>query len=379
MPWKGYQTCCRMRALDAAARVCADCGQLLLRCRSFPECRALVAPLEACPVHVAPRLSLQRDAVLTATCGDRVALPLLLANAAVGALRLRQVYRCPPGGAFEAIAPLWETLPAGAEKALTIDSGALEAGGTARVGLVLAFAVDLGGIEEDYAFAAEILLQVRRSETQQVIQNIHVEGGSFAAGAAAVVQTGPSLHEAFRAPAAAPGSGGPLPLERAEAFELRAGLRGYRETGWRVGRGVELECRGFPDGDAPDVDRPFAHGVCFTIGRNGCTAHADNPVPNDLSLRVHRPGGGGLDQHRTGSISGRHLQLFLQHDRLVVRALGRNGTRVNDAELPIGATAVLQSGDRIGVLEPGAGGPELTVSMTARDAVVERVVLTRER
>ncbi|MBM4063237.1 MAG: FHA domain-containing protein [Planctomycetes bacterium] len=380
MEWKGYQPCCRVRALDGAARICPDCGQVLLRCRSFAGCRALLGPLEACPIHVAPRLQLQRGAVLAANLGDRITLPLVLANAsgAGGELRLRRLLRMLPGQEPEELTPLWETVRPGEERSFTVETGVLEAGGTSRVSLVLVLATSLGGVDEDYAFATEILLRVRRDETKQIVQNIRVEGGSFAAGASAVVQTGPSVHESWKPADGGPGDApAPLALERAEAFELRHGIRGYRDEGCRVPSTVELECRGFRADDAPPAGRPFAGGARFAAGRNGRKARADNPTPNDLALRIYRGTGSAVDAERTGRISGRHFELFLQNDRLVLRALGRHGTWHGDAALPAGTEVVLQPGDRIAVLEPATAVPQIAVAMHARGPTVERIVLER--
>jgi hypothetical protein len=379
MEWKGYRSCCRVRALDEAARRCPDCGQALLRCRSFASCHALLGPLEACPIHVAPRLKLERGALLAAGLGDRITLPLLLGNAAAagGELRLRRILRLLPGQEPEELHPLWETVQPGQERAFSVESGVLEAGGTSRVGLVLVLAACLGGIEEDYAFAAEILLRVRRDDSKQIVQNIRVEGGTFAAGASAVVQTGPSMHEGWQQAEPAAGEVTQLALERAEAFELRHGIRGYRAEGYRIPRTVELECRGFPADDAGPAGSPFAGADRFTAGRNGRQAHPGNPTPNDLALRIYRGTGGAVDPNRTGRLSGRHFELLLQNDRLVLRALGRNGTWWNDQPLAVGAEVTIAPNDRIGVLEPATGTPQLGVQMSARGAIVERIVLER--
>lgn len=376
MEWPGHQPCCRVRALDVEARICADCGRPLLRCRAFASCRALVGPLEACPIHVSPRLRLDRGAVLAANLGDRITLPLMLGNASAagGELRLRRIVRLLPGQEPEELTPLWETVRPGEERAFTVESGVLDAGGTSRVSLALVLSVNLGGIDEEYAFATDVMLRVRRDDGRQIIQNIHVAGGSFAAGAAAVVQTGPSQHEGWQPAEAQLGDAeGRLTLERAEAFELRSGLRGYGDEGFRIPRTVELECRGFAADDAPPVGRPFVHAAHFTAGRNGRQLHAANPAPNDLTLRVYR--GAAVDPDRTGRISGRHFELALQNDRLVLRSHGRHGTWRNGEAVPAGAEIVLRPNDRIAVLPPATGVPHVAVAMSARGTIVERIVL----
>jgi len=380
MEWKAYGACCRMRALDGEAKVCPDCGHPLLRCRSFADCRALLGPLEACPIHVAPGLELKSGAVLSPSLGDRVALPLVFRNGtgAGGDLRVRKIFRLVPGRDPEEPSLPWETVLPGEERSFSIETGTLDAVGTCMVNLVLELTASLGGIDEDFAFEAGIPLRIRREETKQIIQNIRVEGGSFAAGASAVVQTGPSIHEGFRAPEGGESSAGSrLSLERAEAFELRRGIRGYREEGFRVPRTVEVACLGFPGDDAPPPSRPFIHAERFACGRNSRRPHPENPKPNDLSIRVYAGEGGPADPERSMRIAGRHLELFLQDDRLCLRCLGRNGTWLNGRALPAGTETPLRPLDRIAVLDPRSAGTELTVSMVSRGALAERIVLER--
>jgi hypothetical protein len=381
MEWKGYGACCHSRSLDGEARLCPDCGHPLLRCRAFAECHCLVGPLEACAVHVAPRLALKKGAVLSLRVGDRLTLPLVFRNASgTGTeLHLRKIHTLVPGREPEEMDPLWDTVHPGEEKSFSVDTGVLEAGGTSRVSPILALSASLGGIDEDYAFAAEILLRVRREEAHQIVQNIHVEGGHFAAGASAVVQTGPSVHQGFRSPEdsgrfeGVPG----LALERAEAFELRQGLRGYPQDSLRIPRTAEVLCLGFPGEDAPAAGRPFMHQDRLACGRNSRRKHPDNPSPGDLAIRVYAGGSGVVDPGRTGRISGRHFELLLQNDRLVLRSLGRNGTWLNGEPLPPGRDAVLRPLDRIRALDPASGGPELAVSMVSQGTLVERIVLER--
>jgi hypothetical protein len=375
--WKGYRACCRTHALDHSARVCPECGQPLLRCRSFDRCGALLAPADACPVHVAPRLSLKKGAVLKASVGERVALPLVFSNgsAAGAALRLRKFYKIEPDREPEDLLLYWDTVQPGEERGFSVETGILSVGGSIRVSLVGVFSTAFGEVEEDFAFAADVLLHVEQGRSQQIVQNIHVEGGTFAAGASAVVQTGPSIHEGLAAgrdlePESL------LPLQRAEAFELRQGIRGYRDEGVRLHRSVEVSFEGFREGDAPPAGLHFLAQDRLACGRNSRKKHEKNPSPNDVTLRVYSGGDGPADPERSARISGRHLDLVLRNDRLYLLSLGRGGTWLNGRTIDPGAEAVLHPGDRIRPLVSPGPGIEVVVSWRSRDGAVDRITLT---
>jgi len=379
MDWKGYQACCSRHARDPQAKVCPDCGQVLLRCRGFADCGTLLAPIDACPAHVAPGLYLREGALLAAEVGDCVSLPLVLRNASRSgqALRVRRMFKVERGQEPEELALLWDTVRAGEERTFSVDTGTLDAGGSSRVGLIVVFACEIAGIEEEYAFATEILLRVKREESKQIIQNIHVEGGHFETGASAVTQTGPSMHEGWKTEERADAASEmPLPLQRADAFELRESIRGYAKSGARVYRTVEVSFEGFPESDAPPPGRPFIAQDRLAFGRNSRRSHEENPNPNDVVLRVYDRKG-EVDREPSSRISGRHFDLFLRNDRLCLKSLGRAGTRINDENLAPGDEAILGSGDRIQVLAPSPREIEIRISMFSREGEVERIAVAR--
>jgi hypothetical protein len=352
---------------------------MILRCRSFDRCGALLAPGDACPVHVAPRLSLKRSAMPKASVGDRIALPLVLANgsAAESPLRVQKFYKIEPDVEPEDLALYWDTVRPGEERSFSVETGVLQAGGSSRVSLVGILSACFGDIEEDYAFATDVLFRVEHGETRQIVQHIHVEGGQFAAGASAVVQTGPSIHEGLAGSAADVEAESALPLQRAEAFELRQGVRGYREEGTRLYRSVEVRFEGFREGDAPPPGPHFLTQDRLVCGRSSRRKHEKNPSPNDVVLRIHAGTDGPVDQERSARISGRHLELFLRNDRLCLRSAGRGGTWLNGRRIEPGAEAVLRSGDRIQPLEPPARGLEVVASWTSRQGTVDRITFRR--
>jgi len=379
MEWRSYQACCHRCALDPEARICPECGNLLLRCRGFAECKSLIEPGGACPRHVVPSLALEGEARLSCRAGERVTLPLVMRNESPvgGTLFLRRLWRVDPTGRLTEEKPLWSKLAAGEAKSLALDGGVIPEAGTSRVGLVVVLGCRFGETEEDYAFAAELVLRVTGEEKKQIVQHIHVEGGHFEAGASAVVQTGPSIHEGFK-PREPSGFGTPrvLTLARAEAFELREGIRGYGEEGGRVLRTVEVRCVGFPnEKEVPPPSRPFAFQTALRVGRNSRERTERNPEPNDVCLRVYDHRTGELDRERSRLVSGVHFELITVNDRLYLCSRGRNGLWVNGKLVPQGAEELLHSGDTIQVL--GEGGPELVVDFAKRGEVIEGVILKR--
>ena len=380
--WTAYGHCCHLRSLDPMARVCPDCGHLLLRCRSSHECQQLLEPGNACPLHLAPQLHLEKGAVLKPRVGDRITLPLVFANGSkFGAgLRVRQVLQIEPGREPQELAPYWDRVAPGEERPLSVDTAEMATGGSSRVALVFVVTARLGELEEDFAFAAEILLKVRRRGDKQVSQHIHVSGGQFEPGAAAVVQTGPSVHESF---ASETETGllelrKALPMHRAEAFELRHGVRGYSASGVRVPRNVEVRCEGFPSSDGMPTGRPFLEKERLACGRNSRLRHDRNPHPNDVTLLAYDPRSGGLDRARSARISGVHLHLYLRNDRLVLCSRGANGTLVDGAPVERDEEIVLESGARV---QPaplqGGGNVEMLVSLSSRDGTANHLTLTR--
>lgn len=382
MRFQGYGACCRRHAADRSARVCPECGHLLLRCTGFDECQALVDLAEHCPEHVAPRLFLERGAAQTARVGQRITLPLVLHNASrlPGALKIERVLKGEGGHGLQEIPLYWDQLRPGEERSLAIDSGKLEAGGTTRIDLVVVLSASPGGIESSHAFAAELIIAVDEPEASpQITQHIHIEGGHYEAGASAVVQTGPSISEAsaFDLRGDAPDQRiAVASFQRAEAFELREGVRGYAESRVHVPRTVELRCAGFDREEVPAMPRPFLERWSLALGRNSQTAGERNAAPNDIVLRA-RDAAGAVDRERTLRISGQHARLGLHNGRLMVTATGTGPTFVNGETLERGATRVVARGDRVGVLGPRADDLGFTIDTVAQGAVVESITLTK--
>lgn len=382
MNWHPYNDCCRRRATDQDALICPDCGHPLLRCHGFDECGQLVEPNGHCPIHVAPRLQLQRDALPSPRVGDRLSLPLTLENAArVGrAVKVLHVYRLRGGGRSDEVELQWDKLPPGHQRGFSVDTDALVSGGYQRTRLNLVLSVPFPGVQEDYAFSAEIGLRIAQQQSNQVVQNIHVEGGRFEAGASAVLQTGPSVASGFSAgdPATAPAGRTEVALERAERFELNSGLRGYRDSGITIPRTVEVLCEGFPAADLAPQRQPFLNRPSVSCGRSSTRYQADqNPQPNFLCLRAYHPHSGELQVELSRRISRRHFELTLSNGRLSLHNRGRTGT-FNGAPFAGGDSRELHDGDRFNPLELGMRFLDVQVRFDTTDGNVDRIRLQRQ-
>lgn len=383
MAFPSYAPCCAASARDAGANVCGDCGHVLLRCPGFAECGVLVDPTGYCASHVAPQLFIERGATLGARVGQRVSVPMVLANGSrLGAgFKVERLLTGEPGQELKEVALDWDSLRAGDERPFIVDTGVFEAGGTTRLRVVLVLSTTRKGVADSYAFSAEVPLKVdEREQKAQITQHINVQGGHFEAGASAVVQTGPSVSEAMQYRLGdGPTERGRTPvttLQRAEAFELREGIRGYAELRAAFGPAVKVTCDGFEPGEAPPEARPFLARRALALGRNSRERSDKNPEPNDLVLRP-RGKDGAVDRERSLAVSGRAATLGLENGRLLLTVTGSRTLYVNGDALESGASAVLADKDRVGVLGPRAGDLGFTVEFGAEGDELTTLWLTK--
>ncbi|MEZ6016239.1 MAG: hypothetical protein R3F49_14055 [Planctomycetota bacterium] len=360
MPFQSYGPCCAASARDVAANVCDQCGHALLRCPGFAECGVLVDQTGYCATHLAPQLFVEQGASLGARVGQRVAVPLILKNGSrLGTgFRVVRLLKGEPQRELEEVALDWDLLRGGDERPFAVDTGVFEAGGSTRLRVVMVLAVERGGSADSYAFSAEVLLKIdEREQKAQITQHINVQGGHFEAGASAVVQTGPSVTEGLQYKLGADGverARTPVTtLQRAEAYELREGVRGYAELRAALAPDIVVKCDGFEDGEAPRGPRPFLGRAALTLGRNSQERSDKNPEPNDFVFRS-RGADGALDRERSLAVSGRAGALSLENGRLMFEVTGSRTLHLNGAPLEVGATTVLADGDRVGLLGPRA-------------------------
>ena len=229
------------------------------------------------------------------------------------------------------------------------------------------------GIEEVYAFTGRTTITVSAPDTQQVIQNINLAGAQFQTGG--MVHTALNTRDRPAAAASVLGVRSPLPLERAEKYELEHGLRGYSDDGLRMPRNVQVAFKDFRASDVPPDGWAMANGR-LSCGRNARSAGPD-AAPNDVCLSAYDPRTGAVDEPATLAISRNHFDFLVVNDRLCVHARAAHGMEVGGAALNSGNIVPIKAGQRIA---PIAGRPDklmLQVAFTSTIGSVDRITISR--
>jgi hypothetical protein len=377
MDWQPYGACCHRHAGEADAGFCPECGHPFLRCMAFDECRSLVAPAQACPVCVAPALMIDAGAVVQSKAGERVSVPLILRNASPAArpIWIKRIVKW-DGRTDEPLALTWEQIEPGAERHFSLDTPPISEGGTHTLRVIVVLASRHMGLEEEYAFAAGMSINVSGNDTQQIVQNINLSGAQFQTGG--MVNTQLNTRATPGAGTAALSDRSVLSLERAEKFEIEHDIRGYREDGLRVPRHVEFSFRGFRSADRPPDGTTMLLTGRLACGRNARTPDPSaNAIPNDLCLRAYDARTGAVDEPATLAISRHHFDLVVVNDRLCLHARSTHGMDVNGRQVASGQVEPLAPGDRIA---PIPGRPDklaLQISFSASVGSVDRIEISR--
>lgn len=382
MDWRPYRSCCQKHAADPGVSFCPDCRHPLLRCMAFADCGSLVPATGPCPACVAPVLMIDAGAVVQSKAGERLAVPLILKNASTAQrpIWVKRIARL-DGGHAEPIALTWEQIDAGAERRFTVDTPPLEAGGTYALRVVLVVGSRHRRLEEEYAFASGTTIRVSSQRSLSFQQNIHVEAASAQAGG---VGTGGAVNAPVKVDFGDDGAGAalsdrmPMPLDRAEKYELEQSVRGYRDEGVRVARTVAFAFQGFRDADRPPDGATLTAQGTLAFGRNSRTAGpAAGTAPNDVCVRADDARTGEVDEPATMAISRHHFDLVVVNDRLCLLARTTRGLQVNEQTLAAGALVALAPGDRI---VPIAGRPDklsLQVDFSTSIGSVDRIDVRR--
>ncbi|MGE5359745.1 MAG: FHA domain-containing protein [Bacteroidales bacterium] len=340
-----YGDCCRLTASEGDARFCPGCGRRLLRCAA-PGCGALVAPLGHCAACIAPRLFVEKGAVLKARPGECLSVPLVLANVAASrSLSIKSVLRGDATSLARDAVPLtWTQLDAGRARAFPVAIGPIVHAGVNDLSLAVVVSASIGDVEETYVFSGDVAIQVEGPDPATVHTTINVSGTG------GMVVTDPRRLRGSETgqDVGALGVRTEIALERAERYEIEHGCRGYQKLGVRIPRDAVFVYVGFPEGDTPP-DGPLPQRPVIRCGRNGRTSDGrQNAQPNDLCLRIY-DAFGILDREASSSISRRVCDFVLQNDRLYVRPVTDAGLSLNGEQLASGDMRVVGHGDRFTV------------------------------
>ena len=342
-----YKDCCRRSANEADTAFCPECGQTLYRC-AYPGCRSLINPTGHCPLCVSPELYVEKGAVLVAKKDECLTIPFVLLNASPvnHALSVRHLFRYGKDVKNEPVPIGWEKLEAGRERTFSVQTEPFAGSGTIHLGLIVVVASRIEEIEELYAFAGEMMIDVERGSVEPAHISMDLRGASFGDGT--WIHGNQKQAEAGfkKRQTAALQTRLPIPLERQDRYERENGYRGYKESGIRIPRNVSLVYDGFPANDKP-IDGPLlGPQPVIRCGRNSRRFDAQkNPQPNDLCLRIYDPRSGELDAEASSAISRRACDFIIQNDRLYVRPFSDTALTRNGAPLKSGDPVVVNHGD----------------------------------
>ena len=355
-------------AANSDAGFCGSCGTVLFRCPAFEDCGGWIGRDGVCQACVSPVLDIDPSAVKDAQVGSVLTLPLMLQNAS------------PSGRPFfvtglwvrtgdedrRATELLWERLDAGATAPMPIRTSVLAQSGTHRIEIAFVVETRFRWRTESYLFASSLEVSVEGDRSSTVHQTINLTADTIEPGATVYA---PVRHQGD----ADVGSATKVDMQivHAERLELEMGLRGV-DKAWRVPRGVHLRWRGFADGEAPRDGRIVSGDAVLAIGR---TRTKQQSGTGDVRLLARD--GDAIDEDRSLMISRRHCDLFIQNDRLMLRAESDAGVLVDDIYLSRGDVAVIRSGAVVAPLKDMTNAVALRFDVKCQHGLAEDVTITR--
>lgn len=363
--------CCYRSALVQDAAFCAECGRTILRCMAFSECAGLVAPDGQCSVCVAPGLSLDAGTISRAKLGGGLSLPLTLSNRSAVA---RPLFVCGVWvrvgeGEWRAQDLPWERIEAGASGNLAAQTGILEHAGVHRLEIALAVESRYRWRRETFAFVAGLEVTVEGDAVAEINQTITLSADTIEPGA--TVYAPMRLDRPDEADAGAV-EAQPLPLRRAERLETAFGLRGDPGP-VRVPRDVRFLWRGFGPSDAPQDGEIRTHDGLLALGRSRTKLAGGT---GDIRMLASAQGG-GIDETLSVAISRNHAGLYVENERLMLRAESDNGLLLDDEPLQRGAALALKDGSVVGCLPKHPDAAALRFSYEVHHGLVETVTVDR--
>ncbi len=357
---------------DATASFCGECGATLMRCMAHETCGGLVDATGMCSSCISPQLFLDAGAVQNVTAGGAVALPLLLANASPAGRTLFVTGTWTrSGGQWDKVDLVWDRLDAGAVQPLIVRASTLDRAGSHQLEVLIAVTTRWKWREETFLLSSSLAITAEGGQSINITQNITNAGGDGAMGGANYAPIRVDTGSAAR-PASDNTSPRPLALVHAGAKEIDFRLRGM-ESGVRVLRGVEFRWRGFGPTEHPPAGPICAPDALLTFGR-ARTRQRGGQIDARISLLTPQ---GALDVEGSNHLSRRHFDLYLENDRLHVRAESEAGLGVNGKNWPRGTPVALRDGDIITPLHKAADRLAVRVAFETHSEGVVVVTLTR--
>jgi hypothetical protein len=353
-----YKECCRRSATMGDTAFCPECGHLLYRC-AYRGCRSLINALGHCPLCIRPQLFVEKGAVLVAEKDECLTIPFVLINDSPvnHSLSVKNIFRYGKDVRNEPVSIGWEKLEAGRERTFSVQTEPFTGSGTIHLGLTFIVASRVDEIEEVYAFAGEMRIDVERGKVEptQITQTFNMEGANLGTGALVYASQKQAESGFKKRQTEAQTARLPVPLERQDRYERDNGYRGYKASGTHIPRSVEFVYEGFPLNDKPPNGPLLGAQPIIRCGRNSRRFDAQkNPQPNDLCLRIYNSKSGELDSENSSAISRRVCEFVIQNDRLHLRALSDKALAHNGVALKEGDVIVVNHGDTFTTpLKPG--------------------------
>ncbi len=367
------QPCCVASAHQPEAGYCGECGNPLLRCTAFQECGGLLDSSGCCPCCFAPEVHLAADCLKHATVGGSLTIPIIIENASPTgrAMLVKGIWVREGQGEWDECDLSWDRLEAGSQKPVSLTARSLDRPGTHRVEILIALASRWRWQEETFAFSTGLEINVESEKDVVVQQNIHYAPDAPQTGATIVAPVRVTSEQNRRS--ATKSKTQTLLLTRASVYERNFGLRGT-ENGLTVKRTAEFRWQSFPKSTSPFNGMLVTSNGFLTFGRSR-TKQQDGPT--DVRMLVTRPDG-SLDEEASQEISRDHFCVWIENDRLMLRANSPNGVWVDGKVCPRGETVKLKHGNQLSPLKTGFDRLTLLVEFEVEHQEVIAVTISRK-
>jgi len=366
------QPCCVASAHQPKSGFCGECGNPLLRCKAFEECGGLLDSSGCCPCCFAPEVRLAADCLRRAKVGGSLTIPIIIENGSpTGRTKyVKGIWVREGRGDWRECDLPWDRLEAGTRKSVSLTAQSLDRPGTHRVEILIAIASRWQWQEETFVFSTGLEITVEAEQDLVVQQNIHYNADT--------PQTGATIYAPVRVAAEQklPQESGTrvqtLALTRANVHERTFGFRGT-ENGLSVKRTAEFRWNSFPAFTSPargmivNANGLLTFGRSRTVQQNGTT---------DVRLLVTRKDG-GVDEEASREISRDHFCVWIENDRLMLRANSNNGVWVDGDVCSRGKIVELTHGSRFSPLKTSFGRLTLLVEFEVEHQEVVALTISR--